>query len=108
MPLLGLAREGVIRRYLVLERGGMRFGVLGLMGKEPRRVCQARQQNVRRSVRAASERRHTKFLVGIRHCPGHRIRLASEQQPSTKSSEVAADGRAVSESLDHLRLPSQQ
>ena len=29
-----LAKEGVIRRYLVLERGGMRFGIFGLMGKE--------------------------------------------------------------------------
>ena len=29
-----LAKEGVIRRYLVLERGGMRFGIFGLLGKE--------------------------------------------------------------------------
>lgn len=29
-----LAREGVIRRYLVIERGGMRFGILGSLGKE--------------------------------------------------------------------------
>ena len=29
-----LAKEGVIRRYLVLERGGMRFGIFGLIGKE--------------------------------------------------------------------------
>jgi 5'-nucleotidase len=29
-----LAKEGVIRRYLVLERGGLRFGIFGLIGKE--------------------------------------------------------------------------
>jgi 5'-nucleotidase/UDP-sugar diphosphatase len=29
-----LAKAGVIRRYTVIERGGMRFGVFGLMGKE--------------------------------------------------------------------------
>jgi 5'-nucleotidase len=29
-----LAEEGVIRRHLVIERGGMRFGIFGLMGKE--------------------------------------------------------------------------
>jgi 5'-nucleotidase / UDP-sugar diphosphatase len=29
-----LAREGVIRRYTVIERGGLRFGIFGLLGKE--------------------------------------------------------------------------
>ena len=29
-----LAKDGVIRRYLVLERGGMRFGIFGLIGKQ--------------------------------------------------------------------------
>jgi 5'-nucleotidase len=29
-----LAKAGVIRRYLVLERGGMRFGLFGVLGKE--------------------------------------------------------------------------
>jgi 5'-nucleotidase/UDP-sugar diphosphatase len=29
-----LAKAGVIRRYLVIERGGMRFGIFGLLGKE--------------------------------------------------------------------------
>ncbi len=29
-----LAKEGEIRRYLVIERGGMRFGIFGLLGKE--------------------------------------------------------------------------
>jgi 5'-nucleotidase/UDP-sugar diphosphatase len=29
-----LAREGAIRRYVVIERGGMRFGVFGVLGKE--------------------------------------------------------------------------
>ena len=29
-----LAKAGVIRRYLVLERGGMRFGIFGLIGKQ--------------------------------------------------------------------------
>lgn len=32
--LQGLARDGVIRRHLVLDRGGLRFGIFGLMGKE--------------------------------------------------------------------------
>jgi 5'-nucleotidase / UDP-sugar diphosphatase len=29
-----LARDGLIRRYFVVERGGMRFGIFGLLGKE--------------------------------------------------------------------------
>ena len=29
-----LAKEGVIRRYLVIERGGIRFGIFGSLGKE--------------------------------------------------------------------------
>ena len=29
-----LARDGVIRRYTVIERGGIRFGIFGLLGKE--------------------------------------------------------------------------
>jgi 5'-nucleotidase len=29
-----LAKDGVIRRHMVIERGGMRFGIFGLMGKE--------------------------------------------------------------------------
>ena len=29
-----LARDGVVRRYFVIERGGMRFGIFGLLGKE--------------------------------------------------------------------------
>jgi 5'-nucleotidase/UDP-sugar diphosphatase len=29
-----LAKAGVIRRHLVIERGGMRFGIFGLLGKE--------------------------------------------------------------------------
>jgi len=29
-----LTREGVIRRHLVIERGGMRFGLFGVIGKE--------------------------------------------------------------------------
>jgi 5'-nucleotidase/UDP-sugar diphosphatase len=29
-----LSKEGVIRRYLVIERGGIRFGIFGLLGKE--------------------------------------------------------------------------
>jgi 5'-nucleotidase / UDP-sugar diphosphatase len=29
-----LAKEGVIRRHFVIERGGIRFGILGLIGKE--------------------------------------------------------------------------
>jgi len=29
-----LASNGVIRQYLVIERGGIRFGIFGLMGKE--------------------------------------------------------------------------
>ena len=29
-----LAKDGVIRRYIVIERGGIRFGIFGLLGKE--------------------------------------------------------------------------
>ncbi len=29
-----LAKDGVIRRYLVIERGGIRFGIFGVLGKE--------------------------------------------------------------------------
>ena len=29
-----LAREGVVRRYTVIERGGIRFGIFGVLGKE--------------------------------------------------------------------------
>ena len=29
-----LAKEGVIRRYVVIERGGIRFGIFGVLGKE--------------------------------------------------------------------------
>ena len=29
-----LAKNGVVRRYLVIERGGIRFGIVGLLGKE--------------------------------------------------------------------------
>jgi 5'-nucleotidase / UDP-sugar diphosphatase len=29
-----LAKAGVVRRYLVIERGGIRFGILGVLGKE--------------------------------------------------------------------------
>jgi 5'-nucleotidase / UDP-sugar diphosphatase len=34
VDLQRLAKEGVIRRYQVIERGGMRFGLFGLLGKE--------------------------------------------------------------------------
>jgi len=34
VDLQRLTKEGVIRRYLVIERGGMRFGLFGLLGKE--------------------------------------------------------------------------
>jgi 5'-nucleotidase / UDP-sugar diphosphatase len=29
-----LARDGFVRRYVVIERGGIRFGIVGLLGKE--------------------------------------------------------------------------
>ena len=29
-----LAKEGLIQRYVVIERGGIRFGIMGLLGKE--------------------------------------------------------------------------
>jgi len=32
--LARLAKEGVIRRHLVIERGGVRFGLFGVLGKE--------------------------------------------------------------------------
>jgi 5'-nucleotidase len=32
--LQGLASQGVIRKYMVIERGGIRFGIFGVLGKE--------------------------------------------------------------------------
>jgi 5'-nucleotidase len=32
--LQALAKDGLLRRYLVIERGGIRFGIFGLIGKE--------------------------------------------------------------------------
>jgi len=32
--LQALSRKGVIRRYAVIERGGLRFGIFGILGKE--------------------------------------------------------------------------
>jgi 5'-nucleotidase len=32
--LQALTRNGVIRRYMVIERGGLRFGIFGILGKE--------------------------------------------------------------------------
>ena len=32
--LQALTRKGVIRRYMVIERGGLRFGIFGVLGKE--------------------------------------------------------------------------
>jgi len=32
--LQGLTKAGIVRRYLVIERGGMRFGLFGVIGKE--------------------------------------------------------------------------
>jgi len=29
-----LAKAGVVRRYVVIKRGGIRFGIFGLLGKE--------------------------------------------------------------------------
>src|ERR1017187_9188701 len=34
VALQRLSKDGVIRRYLVIERGGIRFGIFGLLGKE--------------------------------------------------------------------------
>ncbi len=34
IDLQRLAKEGVIRRHVVIERGGIRFGIFGLLGKE--------------------------------------------------------------------------
>ncbi len=32
--LQSLAKSGVVRRYIVIERGGIRFGIFGVLGKE--------------------------------------------------------------------------
>jgi 5'-nucleotidase / UDP-sugar diphosphatase len=32
--LQGLAKTGAVRRYMVIERGGVRFGIFGVLGKE--------------------------------------------------------------------------
>ena len=35
-PLQRLAADGLVRRHVVIERGGIRFGIFGLLGKEAR------------------------------------------------------------------------
>ena len=37
-----LAKDGVIRRHLVIERGGVRFGIFGLLGKEAESTPEAK------------------------------------------------------------------
>jgi 5'-nucleotidase / UDP-sugar diphosphatase len=32
--LKSLAKDGLVRRYVIIERGGIRFGIFGLLGKE--------------------------------------------------------------------------
>ena len=39
VDLQGLAKAGFIRKYQVIERGGLRFGLFGLMGKEAASVA---------------------------------------------------------------------
>jgi 5'-nucleotidase/UDP-sugar diphosphatase len=34
VDLQRLAKDGVVRRYVVIQRGGIRFGIFGLLGKE--------------------------------------------------------------------------
>ena len=46
-----LAKDGVIRRHLVIERGGIRFGIFGVLGKEAQFYTSARCGYVRRRHR---------------------------------------------------------
>ena len=50
-----LAKEGVIRRYLVIERGGIRFGIFGLLGKEAQHYTNGGAVSFSDPVEAARE-----------------------------------------------------
>ncbi len=45
-----LTKEGVIRRHLVIERGGIRFGIFGVLGKEAQILHQWRGGYLRRRL----------------------------------------------------------
>ena len=46
-----LAKTGVIRRYTVIERGGLRFGIFGLLGKEAQHYTSGGAVTYRRPYR---------------------------------------------------------
>jgi len=50
-----LTRDGVIRRYVVVERGGIRFGLFGLLGKEALRYTSGGATTFSDAIETAKE-----------------------------------------------------
>ena len=55
VDLQRLAKDGVIRRHLVIERGGVRFGIFGLLGKEAIVYTQGGAASFRDAIETAKE-----------------------------------------------------
>ena len=55
VDLQRLAKEGVIRRHLVIERGGVRFGIFGVLGKEAQIFANSGAASFSDAVEAARE-----------------------------------------------------
>jgi 5'-nucleotidase/UDP-sugar diphosphatase len=50
-----LTRDGVVRRYIVIERGGLRFGIFGVLGKEAIFFCSPGAHSFTDFIEAAKE-----------------------------------------------------
>jgi 5'-nucleotidase/UDP-sugar diphosphatase len=50
-----LTRDGVVRRYIVIERGGLRFGIFGVLGKEAIFFCSPGAHSFSDFIEAAKE-----------------------------------------------------
>ncbi len=69
-----LAKDGVIRRYLVIERGGVRFGIFGLLGKEAGVYTQGGAASFPDAIETAKEMvnvLHEKEKVDVVLCLSH-------------------------------------
>jgi 5'-nucleotidase/UDP-sugar diphosphatase len=69
-----LAKDGVIRRYLVIERGGVRFGIFGVLGKEATVYTQGGAASFPDAIEAAKDMvnvLHEKEKVDVVVCLSH-------------------------------------
>jgi 5'-nucleotidase len=69
-----LGRDGVIRRHLVIERGGVRFGIFGLLGKEAVVYAQSGAASFHDAIETAKETvkvLHEKEKVDVVICLSH-------------------------------------